>query len=451
VDSPDKLAQEWTAFHRHIASVMTHSFGRVEPYFVRTRDAAAISLTLAGSAEDFSRDSIIDCKEMIENPRRDVGGLPRRIFGDLLSPLHRMNCSQKLCSALLEFLAEDLAPVQVAITDLGEGPIECEIQKTKWRDGRLASVQFRCVKGENRGFPIYTAAWPGALPTPYWRARPGKRFRCTLQRPEEGSLPPTQVVYPSCAIAQNLKEAEPHLRGIEGQVSAIGLLIEDLRSRIEVKYDPMKLVSRLQAEAGRYVQFGVVHGDLNLRNILGSESTPHLWLIDFANTRPGIPAIDFVTFEVEVRTQVLLPRLACQLIGRLREPNEWYECGRRLLEEFEASTQDEHRVNLDVIPSELWTGSLAAARSTDRDVIRRAWQVILGARSVAFETLYQGTDGRNLYDAMLTFFSLRVLQKYKLELLAETGPLGSLWAAVILENCMERMERLGFLPSAEEG
>jgi hypothetical protein len=52
----------------------------------------------------------------------------------------------------------------------------------------------------------------------------------------------------------------------------------------------------------------IIHGDLNLENVLVGPGN-FIWLIDFAQTRPGHPLFDFARLKAELIAQVLAPRV----------------------------------------------------------------------------------------------------------------------------------------------
>ncbi len=63
----------------------------------------------------------------------------------------------------------------------------------------------------------------------------------------------------------------------------------------------------------------IIHGDLNLENVLVGPGN-FIWLIDFAQTRPGHPLYDFARLKAELIAQVLAPRVAgpAQFLDLLR-------------------------------------------------------------------------------------------------------------------------------------
>ncbi|MFN2201982.1 MAG: phosphotransferase [Caldilineaceae bacterium] len=63
------------------------------------------------------------------------------------------------------------------------------------------------------------------------------------------------------------------------------------------------------------VRFSVIHGDLNLQNVLVDADTGFAWLIDFAETRLGPTVFDLQRLEVQVISKLLPPALLASSLG----------------------------------------------------------------------------------------------------------------------------------------
>ncbi|MBA3231568.1 MAG: phosphotransferase [Acidobacteria bacterium] len=182
----------------------------------------------------------------------------------------------------------------------------------------------------------------------------------------------------------------------------------------------------------------VVHGDLNVRNVLCGEESGDLWVIDFAKTDFGPPAIDFVVFEMACRLDLLAGPLAARFeaevpSGSVNE-SEWLAGARRLLERFERSTVDDERLDLGALS----TGA-AAVREDAR--IKRAWQAVLTARRIAFESFYREPKARRVYGVVLALYCLRALQRYRTLVTEDYAPFGALWIQVIFERTVSALVR----------
>jgi CheY-like chemotaxis protein len=75
--------------------------------------------------------------------------------------------------------------------------------------------------------------------------------------------------------------------------------------------NPLPNLSSLLNRA-QEARFSIIHGDLNLENILVDETTGFAWLIDFAETRPGPTLFDLQRLEGQIITR-LLPAIVAQL------------------------------------------------------------------------------------------------------------------------------------------
>ena len=427
-----KLVQEWTAFHENIATVMTGSFGRVEPCYAVKSERAALSMTIAGTTSDFSMDRIVGCNEIFERDAAHAAFIPKRIFSTLLLPLHGMDCGRDLpMSAVLDFMASELLPVRVGAFETGDTNVE--IVKVK-RDPDLCEVCFQEVREKKLGFPLLNYGGDdlkkqGTL----WHVRPGTRCKIKLQHPAG------LIVKPSEAIKRSLENAQRNLekdqsngkdekqKAFDSIEPALKVLVKRLVLDLDQRI--ITFTTKLKERSSLCVNYGVVHGDLNLKNILTSEVSEGLWLIDFANTRPGLPALDFVTFEVELRLQLIVPRIAEIFNGKCLMPDKWMDDVWNCAGRFETLVQDDERVDVKAMCAEITDGN--------NQVIKRAWQGVLGTREQAFRMHYPDTKGRAVYDAVFVLFLLRVLQKYEAELFSPLGPVGIVWAAAAMDVCLK--------------
>ena len=96
-----------------------------------------------------------------------------------------------------------------------------------------------------------------------------------------------------------------------GRVTADrSMLLEQMVSGFE-RFDLPDPLERLPALLAQTVMGtrSVIHGDLNLENILVGPGS-FVWMIDFAQTRPGHPLFDFARLKAELIAQVLSRRSA---------------------------------------------------------------------------------------------------------------------------------------------
>ena len=89
----------------------------------------------------------------------------------------------------------------------------------------------------------------------------------------------------------------------------MGSSVEDARQRHSIQllnplYNFDSLLDRVME-----ARFSVIHGDLNLQNVLVDGDTGFAWLIDFSETREGPTVFDLQRLEVQVITKLLPPAL----------------------------------------------------------------------------------------------------------------------------------------------
>ncbi|MBV7330168.1 aminoglycoside phosphotransferase family protein [Chloroflexi bacterium TSY] len=73
--------------------------------------------------------------------------------------------------------------------------------------------------------------------------------------------------------------------------------------------NPLHYVDPVLKENRKEVQYSVIHGDLNLRNIMVDPETGASWLIDFADMREGPTLLDFQRLEEHVIAEMLAPAM----------------------------------------------------------------------------------------------------------------------------------------------
>lgn len=410
IGDPGKLEREWIAYHRHLAAIETHSFGHIEHFFGRSEKKAAISYTLAGTETEFRYGSVNSWCETVD---REPPSLCPRIFRSLLAPLHdKRRFGFVPLRRVLDFMATELEPLEVSfpsstgecryrVSRVSTEKVEPNVHFHK-NDDAVGRDHFAPEK-----FPIYCAQLGGTsgdLPL-----RVGKWFKGSPV-PDGKILASMNAKWQSELIKRDCAESlRKFTIGLEKRLS--DTISSVLKGQLDIP-----------------VLFTLVHGDLNLNNVLVSESGERLWLIDFGNTRPGPPAIDYVTAEFELRFQILRPLLH----SRIEKAVNWFSDAKSLLQEFEIATQD--AAIIDHLSH--YSGSKPEAERS----FKAGWRMILELRDIAASEFYRDSQGHATYDLVFSLFAAKVLQRYKTELNDGDGPLGIIWAAVALDISLQRLE-----------
>ncbi len=123
----------------------------------------------------------------------------------------------------------------------------------------------------------------------------------------------------SITLTGNPQQGQPAIRirwkGMKPPASSVGRIIHTRQSLLrnysrELQLcglpDPLEQLSEMMAATISGTR-SVIHGDLNLENILVGPGDL-IWLIDFASTGPGHPLKDFAHLYAEIISHVLTPR-----------------------------------------------------------------------------------------------------------------------------------------------
>lgn len=153
--------------------------------------------------------------------------------------------------------------------------------------------------------------------------RPGRTFRAGIESPTLREFYQTQLScfdnwYEAC------KEAIRSSVGSEPVLDHLGRII-------------------CKAAGLRGLRFGVIHGDLQPRNVMVTQSissAPSLWLIDFEKSRRGFVVEDFVKLEMSIRagplSDVLEAAMQSQEKKTIDAVGRYYLCSSRSWQEHSA-------------------------------------------------------------------------------------------------------------------
>ena len=189
---------------------------------------------------------------------------------------------------------------------------------------------------------------------------------------------------------------------------------EDLRSNWEaLAVSFAGAIARLGAQAG--AGFGLVHGDLQCRNIMISADDDVCRLIDFADTGPGYPAYDYAKLEVDIRAAVVAPLLplASAKHSKVQEIAEIIETFERGLWEgkgpgtdgFPASDRGAARASLDAV-SLLRECAYPSDSLLSEDY--RAMLLLYAARACAYGTHVKSQMPSTVYGRLWCYLAAKV-------------------------------------------
>ena len=449
------LAMEWHAFHTYVSPLLTRGFARVDTGFHQAGSRAAICYTLAGSDAAFAAAQLVPCLDLFGSREALAGTVPRLLFESVLAPLHQSSTRRATFAELLDAIALELRPLPLGKFDPAPpswgGNSTSNLLTTRVSEANADSLTQVYLHRDEVGLRFPSYVWKPEKPLGQ-KVRPGTRFA----GPRD--LPNALFVDPRLAMQEMLQKAErttpkqafirPRLEAlIDGAQHQGDEPIPSLAESVETLQMFLPL---LRSRTAREIDWGIVHGDLNLQNVLAALDAGDLWLIDFARTRPGPPALDFALFELEIRLQILAPTLG-KLLPQSLKAEEWYARGRAVTLNFEIATQMNCRVALAVLKSAME----ATLPELDQEKFKRdfdrlspdltaGWQQVHAVRNSAFATYYRSQEGRATYAFVFAILCLRAMQKYEKEVFREDcGPIGLQWAADGFRVAVESFRQIG--------
>lgn len=429
-----KMAKEWAAYGAHIAPLTTSGFARVEPFFSRDDSDAMISYTLAGSSKGFALGQIVSLRRRMMSRADEVPAIVRHVFADMLGPLHTSATPPVSLAQIVRFMATELNPVEASWTTPPDKQVNTAvmadadiIDSRVVGNGSDVDVMRIDYLPPNR-FPLAVADVPIPADT-QWLVRHGKRMTLPV---------PTSLLQSPQKCFKELVEAAAKVKGRVESRERVDLFCEKLAT-LENPGQPLarfeKTLASALARTTPFAYWSIVHGDLNIENVLCDEGSGEYWMIDFAKTRPGPPAIDYITWEVACRTDLLAREFGQSYLPESSSPEEWLAEARQLIRAFEQSVEENGRVDFRALTD--------VHRSDDIESrVRAAWQAVLVTRQLAFEGYYRAEAGRLMYDLLLALYCIRALQHYRHLVTERSAPLGALWMQVLFERAAENAAAL---------
>lgn len=426
----DKMIQEWTAYHHLIATNTTHSFARIEPYFYRDHHNAIIAYTLAGSSNAYDAGKITDSYEMLITRHRCSKKIPHLLFESILAQLHSIKYKPKEFDDIIRFMAEELEPMKSKTFTLTDEKSEkFEISKVT---PSKQTTEIVCYPTDS--FSLSKFSFQLTEECSKWFLRRKKTINGIIQDDLIYSILTPEEIFGKVFCDERKKGYDDKTNA--RQQKFLDFLKSNFRNQIENFCSFIRINHNQIRRHLSKTHWRVVHGDLNIRNLIYDEESDNFWLIDFANTREGPPAIDFIVFEFQIRMYLLCP-VMLNILDSFRA-HEWFEYAEKIVYKFEHILQNSNRVKIKSIQDILQEMNIELS-GDNLATFKLGWQIIYDTRRLAFKTFYDSEQGRQVYDFIFALFAIRATQKFKAEMKDEKGPLGTLWAAHAFKVATERI------------
>lgn len=425
-----EMAQELASYAQYIQPFVSTGFARIEPHWAVADGEAAISYEYAGDGPDSTSAHLLDILSDASGLAWKKGHAMRAL--QCVSLLHNLNYdripeSHGEKDVWLFFRFDLLGHAsQWGMAPGPSSPEEFEILRVRgWKANAPESAVVGCVEVKDiRDLQTWYISLTQDL-GPEWMIRPGKRFLGT--RPE---IKTSAIFAPATQAIRNV------LSDRKGSLPPI----QEARLNAAKEYiDAMRLNERVEKQAAlsfttyahQTIPWRVVHGDLHMKNIMVENASNSLWVIDYGKTRLGPPTIDYLVLEHDFRLNFLAPLLGAKLDKQeALDPVTWCQKVAECVLGFESQ----------VVRARKRGGPVWASLKLDElkgRLVERTLRQVREIRRAAGQGV-QGSSRLPLLCEMLYMF--RTLQSFKKEAEASYGPIGLIWAAVVMDNCLKALE-----------
>ncbi|NJN36683.1 MAG: phosphotransferase [Nitrospiraceae bacterium] len=163
-------------------------------------------------------------------------------------------------------------------------------------------VGLRVIKQQAERLTLYAAPPAGERSAP---------LRIRLQDPAAAAYQPGDLLPPHAAVIESTRW-ESLVASAQAAISSFDTSAEHfVVEGVSYRNPLLRLTATL--DLAQDVRVSIVHGDLNLQNILVEPASSFAWLIDFAETHRGPTLLDLQRMEVQV---------LAKLLGRLPRPTQ---------------------------------------------------------------------------------------------------------------------------------
>ena len=239
----------------------------------------------------------------------------------------------------------------------------------------------------------------------------------------------------SCVKAMKALEEEIH-QGIENKGDFCYALLEEFK----------KLVEDGILSFSKSLTTSIIHGDLNLENILvtlsGEADSQKLlgWFIDFSRSREGHTAHDFVKLETEIKTHLLAKYLA-RLISKMQLKGCPQEDAVKQCFLWYLAFERDNKVDNECASSE-WTHKFF---SKEWDYVQKLANLILLIREIA-----ASYGLREEYNWALFFYSFSALKFSNLDKPEACAPIPKCLAYIAASRALQKLKGSDLLFKQQE-
>lgn len=309
---PHELQREYEAYEEYVRQVSPQNIAHLQgkPLISEDGQLGLLQYTFAGGESHLPTTSLQAYYESAGAAKTsEVLNRIFRVFG------RHWWADNRAQSYVLDEYYDRLLPVhlQAEPSDPGAGPDHTVLAGessvlvvTEIEHGQtIHLIGFEVIKSRNEGRRLTLLA-----PPPPNQAAAPLRIRVQCQEPTgytPGDIVDSLTVTVTATRMSLLEDAaEEALAGFHAQAKTLTLPAEDGDGQADDITLPNPLVW-LPGQLYGVVEtkMSIIHGDLNLQNVLVDAPTGFAWLIDFAETRVGPTLLDLQRLEVQVITKLM--------------------------------------------------------------------------------------------------------------------------------------------------
>jgi len=413
IDFADNMVFEKNAYEKHISPYIENFAGRIES-LATFGDYAAISYTSVGSRIDYKIGGLLDLEEFIlQNPNYNkISKSIHTIYSEILSPIHSQNIMDVdniKFKTIFDYFKNYLPPLnkiekfdnvehnnkkpfEIMDFSVKQNKKKIEKIKIKFRDLKTNDVYEWDKDIKNQSDEILKKSIKDNV-----LFRIGKRFNSKFE--EKNNKDISNIFLSNFDRYSNNKN---HAKVF--------------KEKIEVKYknnkninifDKFNQISIKQSRKPKKIS--IVHGDLNLGNIISTPRNNNFWIIDYGKTGYGLTSIDFVKPEVEIRTHILY-----ELISNMTYDSNKSKNKDNLIEEMIEEMIKEMAKSIKLIEKMLINNNINNSDlkrfGKNKDIVKTCLLFIHEIRSFAFQHYYQNYEDRKEYWESLFYYSMTALK-----------------------------------------
>jgi len=425
IDAKDKLSFEKFAYHHYLKGKLDNFTGRISESMARYKNDAAILYTAVATWIDYKNNNLITfCDYLKTQPSpSDINNAINKLFIEILYPLHKTpyqfdkNDKEFDLRSIISFFDPRLN-------------FQRGIESNDGKKERMNIVDVK-LKNKDKSKP--------ALDIKMRECKKNAHFRGKIENIDPKSIEYLTTFLRRGKLLKGYKINSNELYTLKFYDKIPKKFHSDwfkdrklnsvIMSFFEKNYNKIWVLNKSLLDSIP-LTLSIIHGDLNVNNIMMALLSKSMWLIDFDRTRKGPLTFDFAELELTIRTFVLSECLKELCVNAIQQNGKDKESFIDLIFELFAEIEDSiYMNNLDKIEEKINSISNNNLSPKSKNVLIGGIYAINRLREIAFDHYFIYEYQRKEYFASLALYSLSPLKFPDLYDKKEKkgAPLSALW------------------------